>query len=100
MSNSLSLLLDFTEIRPVLAPLMSLTMKLLKIYIYLINHAQTSLFDDYAGGTQEVQLLNDQIWAKYQLLDSEECGAVGAPAFNAEYSKLCDLMARMSKLGI
>ena len=50
-----SLLLDFTEIRPVLA---SLTLKLLKIYIYLINLAQTSLVGDCAGGTQGVQLLD------------------------------------------
>ena len=42
--------------------------------------------------------LIDQIWAKYELLDSGECGSVGTPAFDAEYSKLAHLMAHMSKL--
>ena len=37
MSNSLSSLIDFTEIRPVLASLMSSTLKLLKIIIYIIS---------------------------------------------------------------
>ena len=40
----------------------------------------------------------DQIWAKYELLDSGECGSVGTPAFNAECSKLAHLMACMSEL--
>ena len=39
MSNSLSSLIDFTEIRPVLASLTSLTLKLLKIYIIWSDHA-------------------------------------------------------------
>ena len=36
--------------------------------------------------------------AKYELLDSGECGSVGTPAFNAECSELAHLMARMSEL--
>ena len=40
----------------------------------------------------------DQIWAKYKLLDSGECGSVGTPAFNAECSELTHLMAQMSEL--
>ena len=47
---------------------------------------------------KEYNSLIDQIWAKYELLDSGECGSVGTPAFNAECSKLAHLMARMSKL--
>ena len=42
--------------------------------------------------------LIDQIWAKYELLDSGECGPVGTPAFNAECSKWAYLMACMSEL--
>ena len=40
----------------------------------------------------------DQIWAKYELLDSGECGSVGTPAFDAECSELAHLMACMSEL--
>ena len=45
----------------------------------------------------EYNSLIDQIQAKYELLDSGECGSVGTPAFNAECSELAHLMARMSK---
>ena len=41
---------------------------------------------------QEYNSLIDQIRAKYELLDSGECGSVGTPAFNAECSKLAHLM--------
>ena len=34
---------------------------------------------------KEYNSIIDQIWAKYELLDSGECGKVGIPAFNAEY---------------
>ena len=47
---------------------------------------------------QEYNSLIDQIWGKYELLDSGECGSVGTPAFNAECSELAHLMARMSEL--
>ena len=47
---------------------------------------------------KEYNSLIDQIWAKYELLDSGECGSVGTPAFNAECSELAHLMACMSKL--
>ena len=47
---------------------------------------------------KEYNSLIDQIQAKYELLDSGECGSVGTPAFNAECSKLAHLMARMSKI--
>ena len=36
--------------------------------------------------------------AKYELLDSGECGSVGTPAFNAECSELAHLMARINEL--
>ena len=39
-------------------------------YLLYIHHAQTSLLDDCAGGTQGVQLLMDKIRAKYKQLDS------------------------------
>ena len=47
---------------------------------------------------KEYNSLTDQIRAKYELLDSGECGSVGTPAFNAECSELAHLMARMSEL--
>ena len=47
---------------------------------------------------KEYNSLIDQIWAKYKLLDSGECGSVGTQAFNAECSKLAHLMAHMSEL--
>ena len=47
---------------------------------------------------KEYNSLTDQIRAKYELLDSGECGSVGTPAFNAECSELAHLMARMSKI--
>ena len=47
---------------------------------------------------KEYNSLIDQIRAKYELLDSGECGSVGTPAFDAECSELAHLMARMSKL--
>ena len=31
--------------------------------------------------------LTDQIWAKYEQLDSGKYGAVGTPAFNADFAK-------------
>ena len=42
--------------------------------------------------------LVDQIWVKYEQLDSGEFGAVGTPAFNAEACKLANLFAHMSQL--
>ena len=47
---------------------------------------------------KEYNSLIDQILAKYELLDSGECGSVGTSAFNAECSKLVHLMAFMSEL--
>ena len=47
---------------------------------------------------KEYNSLIDQIQAKYELLDSGECGSVGTPAFNAECSKSAHLMAHMSEL--
>ena len=46
----------------------------------------------------EYNSLIDQIRAKYELLDSGDCGSVGTPAFNAECSELAHLMARMREL--
>ena len=37
---------------------------------------------------KEYNSLIDQIRAKYELLDSGECGSVGTPAFDAECSEL------------
>ena len=47
---------------------------------------------------KEYNSLIDRIRAKYELLDSGECGSVGTPAFDAECSELAHLMARMSEL--
>ena len=40
---------------------------------------------------KEYNSLVNQIWAKYEQLDSGEFGAVGTPAFNAEACKLASL---------
>ena len=100
MNNSLSLLIDFTEIRPVLASLTSLTSKLLNKLLFISDliipkpvHLMT-VHEAY----QEYNSLIDQIQTKYKLLDSGEYGSVGTPAFNAECSELAHLMACMSKL--
>ena len=42
--------------------------------------------------------LTDQIWAKYEQLDSGEYGTVGTPAFNAEACELANLLACVSQL--
>ena len=42
--------------------------------------------------------LTDQIWAKYEQLDSGKYGAVGTPAFNAEACELGHLLAHVSQL--
>ena len=47
---------------------------------------------------KEYNSLTDQIWAKYEQLDSGEYGAVGTPAFNAEACEFANLLARMSQL--
>ena len=100
MSNSLSLLIDFTEIRPVLASPTSPTLKLLNKLLFisdLIMPKPVYLMTVHEAH-QEYNSLIDQIRAKYELLDSGECGSVGTPAFNAECSELAHLMARMSEL--
>ena len=100
MSNSLSSPIDFTEIRPVLASLTSLTLKLLLKLLFisdLIMPKPVYLMTVHEAH-QEYNSLIDQIWAKYKLLDSGECGSVGTPAFNAECSKLAHLMAHTSEL--
>ena len=47
---------------------------------------------------KEYNSLTDQIWAKYDQLDSGEYGAVGTPAFNAEACELANLLACVSQL--
>ena len=47
---------------------------------------------------KEYNSLTDQIWAKYEQLDSGEYGAVGTPAFNAEACELANLLARVNLL--
>ena len=47
---------------------------------------------------EEYNSLTDQIWAKYEQLDSDEYGAVGTPAFNAETCELANLLAHVSQL--
>ena len=100
MSNSLSLLIYFTEIRPVLASLTSPTLKLLTQNLYLSDLIMPKLvfLMTVQEAHKEYNSLIDKIQAKYELLDSGECGSVGTPAFNAECSKLAHLMAHMSEL--
>ena len=47
---------------------------------------------------KEYNSLTDQIGAKYEQLDSDEYGAVGTPAFNAEACELVNLLACVSQL--
>ena len=44
---------------------------------------------------KEYNSFTDQIWAKYEQLDSGEYGAVGTPAFNAEACELANLFTRV-----
>ena len=99
MSNSLSSLIDFSEIRPVWhfdTSDIEITQNIFTVsdlimpkpvYLMTVHEAH-----------QEYNSLIDQIQAKYELLDSGECGSVGTPAFNAECSELAHLMVRMSEL--
>ena len=102
MSNSLSLFTDFIETRHAcilsffrpfrhtnyikIIQLVDLIMPK-PVYLLTVHEAH-----------KEYNSLIDQIQAKYELLDSGECGSVGTPAFNAECSELAHLMARMSEL--
>ena len=90
-SIGLSWLLNFIETRCV-------HLQHLWHWNYLISHAKTSLFDDCTGGSQGVLSLTDQIWAKYEQLDSGEYGAVGTTAFNVEACELANLLACVSQL--
>ena len=47
---------------------------------------------------KEYHSLIGQIRAKYELLDSGECGNINSPAFKAESSELSHLMDRMCEL--
>ena len=47
---------------------------------------------------KEYNSLTDQIWAKYEQLDSGEYGAVGMPTFKAEACELANLLAHVSQL--
>ena len=100
MSNFLSSLTDFIQIRRVLASSTSSTLKFTQIYSTissLIMPKPVYLMTVHEAH-KEYNSLIDQIRAKYELLDSGECGSVGTPAFNAECSELANLMARMSEL--
>ena len=97
MSNFLSLLTDFIEIRRVLA---SSTLKLLK-FIFTVSDLimpKPVFLMTVHEAHKEYNSLIDQIRAKYELLDLGECGSVGTPAFDAECSELAHLMACMSEL--
>ena len=99
MSNSLSLLIDFREIRPVWhfdTSDIEITQNIFTVS-YLIMPKPVYLMTVHEAH-QEYNSLIDQIRAKYELLDSGECGSVGTPAFNAECSELAHLMAHMSEL--
>ena len=47
---------------------------------------------------KEFNSLTDQIWAKYEQLDSGKFGTVDTPAFKAEACELANLLARVSQL--
>ena len=56
------------------------------VYLFTVHEAH-----------KEHNSLTDQIWAKYEQLDSCEYGAVGTPAFNAESCELANLLARLNQ---
>ena len=100
MTNSLSSLIDFRDIRPVWhfdTSDIEITYKFIFTVSDLIMPKPVYLLTVHEAH-KEYNFLIDQIWAKYKLLDSGECGSVGTPAFSAECSELAHLMARMSKL--
>ena len=47
---------------------------------------------------KEFNSLTNQIWSKYEQLDSGEYRTVGTPAFNAEACELANLLACVSQL--
>ena len=47
---------------------------------------------------KEYNSLTDQIWVKYEQLDSGEYGSVDTPAFKAEACELANLLACVSQL--
>ena len=49
------------------------------------------------GAHKEYNSLTDQIWAKYEQLDSGEYGAVSTPAFNVN-CEFANLLAHVSQL--
>ena len=83
-----------------LVSLTSLTLKLLTQNLYLSDLIMPKpvFLMTVQEAHKEYNSLIYQIWVKYELLDSGDCGSVGTPAFNAECSELAHLMARMSKL--
>ena len=83
-----------------LASPMSLTLKLLTQNLYLSDLIMPKpvFLMTVQEAHKEYNSLIDQIRAKYELLDSGECGSVDIPAFNAECSELAHLMACTSKL--
>ena len=87
-SHSLSSLLDFTEFRPVLASPTSSTLKLLLKLLFISDLIMPKLvyLMTVHEAYQEYNSLIDQIRAKYELLDSGECGSVGMKV--AEFPKL------------
>ena len=57
--------------------------------VYLLTVQETN---------KEYNSLVNQIWPKYEQLDSGEFGTVGTPAFDAEACELANLFAHISKL--
>ena len=47
---------------------------------------------------KEYNSLTDQIWAKYEQLDSGKYGSVDTPAFKAEACELANLLAHVSQI--
>ena len=63
---------------------------------YSISHAVYLLTVQEAH--KEYNSLTNQIWAKYEQLDSGEYGSVDTPAFKAEACELANLLAHVSQL--
>ena len=99
MTNSLSSLIFFRSDQTCLASPTFPTLKLLtNLYLSDLIMPKLVFLMTVHEAHKEYNFLIDQIWAKYELLDSRECGSVGTPAFNAECSELAHLMTRKSEL--
>ena len=81
-----------------LASSTSPTLKLLNLHFIDLIMPKPVYLMTVQEAHKEYNSIIDQIRAKYELLDSGECGDINSPLFKAESCELAHLMARMSEL--